>query len=51
MPNRTYIDLSNEIDSNAGLYSSFTRKYESIAESLTSADIDPKIKDAIYAAM
>lgn len=51
MPNRTYIDLSREIDSNAGLYSSFSRRYESIKDSLTSEEIDPKIKEAVYAAM
>jgi len=49
MPNRTYADLSGELDGLKSFYSSFARRYESIQESLTSEDVDPIIKEAILA--
>jgi len=49
MPNRTYADLSSEIDILKSYYSSFARRYESIQESLTSDDVEPQLKEAIMA--
>ena len=49
MPNRTYADLSGELDGLKSFYSSFARRYESIQESLTSEDVNYIIKEAILA--
>lgn len=51
MKNRSFIDLKDEVDALKSLYSSFARRYESITESLTSSEVDPKIKESILAAI
>ena len=50
-PNRTYVDLSGELDSLQGLYSTFARRYEDIATSLTAEDVAPQVKEAIFAGL
>jgi len=49
MPSRIYLDLSNELDTNEGLYKGIAGRYDTIVSSLSSDDVDTKLKEAILA--
>ena len=48
MPNRIYIDLKNDTTQYEGEWLNIANRYEKIAETLNSPDVDPIIREAIF---
>jgi len=51
MPNRTYLDLSNDIMRYESVWLDIANRYESVQETISSPDIDPILKEAVFYAM
>ena len=51
MPNRTYIDLKNDITRYESEWMNIANRYEAIATTLDSPEIDPIIREAIFYSM
>jgi len=48
VPNRIYIDLKNDTTQYEGEWLNIANRYEKIAETLNSPDVDPIIREAIF---